>query len=105
MRLKVAVVIVAAGALFALAPGVATARPLTGSGSVTQTSFTITQSRTVGRVTVFSFVETDTLTGTFQGTSQLIGTCLVLPNDDSRCEASETFTGTVAGVAGTVETS
>lgn len=96
-----ALFLVAAAALWA--PAVAQAAPLTASGGVVQTSFTVTGSRTAGGVTFFTFAETDSLTGTFSGTSTLSGECIQRARGPILCRARETFTGTVAGIAGTVD--
>jgi hypothetical protein len=86
-----------------LAPSPATAATrVEVSGSFTQTSFAVTGSRTAGDLTFLSFIETDTLTGSLTGTSLIVGECIVFPSQEAMCKATETFTGTLDGVAGTL---
>jgi hypothetical protein len=90
--------------LLLLGPGAAAAAVLVpASGGFVQTSFAQTNVRTVDGVTLFDFTETDTLTGTFAGTSVLHGACVVRATGAGTCVARETFTGSVAGRAGTAE--
>jgi hypothetical protein len=72
------------------------------SGSFTQTSFTVTGSRSAGNLTFLSFTETDTLTGSLTGTSVIVGECIVFPSQEGMCKGTETFTGTLDGTAGTL---
>jgi hypothetical protein len=75
---------------------------LTATGGFTQTSFTVTGSRTAGGLTFVSFEETDALTGTLSGTSQLVGECIFFPSGEGMCKAEEIFTGTLDGRSGTL---
>ena len=79
------------------------APPVSASGSVTQTSFVVTGSRTADGVTFFSFTETDSLTGSFVGHSEIAGECIQRSTGPILCQAHETFTGTVLGRSGTVD--
>jgi hypothetical protein len=72
------------------------------SGSFTQVGFTVTGSRTAGGLTFLSFTETDALAGSLTGTSALTGECIVFPSQEAMCKATETFTGTLDGTAGTL---
>ena len=86
------------------APGVANAAPPEGaSGTVQQTSFVITGTRTAGGVTFFTFEETDSLSGTFAGTSTLSGECIQRTTGPILCKAQETFTGSILGRSGTAD--
>ena len=76
---------------------------LAASGSVVQTSFVQTNVRTAGGATLFDFTETDTLTGTFSGTSVIHGQCVLRQSGQGTCTARERFTGTVNGQSGTVD--
>jgi len=87
-----------------MAPSAATAATrVAASGTVTQTSFAVTDSRTAGDLTFLSFEETDVLTGTLTGTTVLVGECIVFASGEGMCKARETFTGTVDGMSGTLE--
>ena|SRR5437867_1962945 len=77
--------------------------PIAASGSVVQTSFIPSNARTAGGATLFDFTETDTLTGTFSGTSVIYGQCVLRESGQGVCTARETFTGTVNGESGTVD--
>jgi len=86
------------------APGVANAAPPeAASGTVQQTSFVVTGTRTADGVTFFTFDETDSLSGAFAGTSTLSGECIQRATGPILCKAQETFTGTVLGRSGTVD--
>ena len=89
--------------LLAAHPAAAAGPPSTASGSFTQVSFVPTHFRSAGGVTLFDFTEQDALSGTFSGTSVLHGSCVVRASGQTVCQALETFTGTVAGHAGTVQ--
>jgi hypothetical protein len=91
-----AAVVLMPGRAFAEVPSIAA------SGSYTVTSFVASNSRTEGQVTLFDFTGTEDLTGTFSGTVAFEGSCAVRPAGIASCVARETFTGTVAGPAGTV---
>jgi hypothetical protein len=88
--------------LVVLAPSASAATRVAVSGSFTQVGFTITGSRTAGDLTFFSFTETDVLAGSLSGTSALTGECIVFPSQEAMCKATETFTGTFDGTAGTL---
>jgi hypothetical protein len=88
--------------VLALSPTVAVAQPITASGTFVQNSFEPTNSRTVGAITTFDFIEQDTLSGTFSGTSVINGTCVVQKSGQSICQALEKFTGSVNGASGDV---
>jgi hypothetical protein len=84
--------------------GVANAAPPeAATGTVEQTSFAVTGTRTAGGVTFFTFAETDSLSGAFAGTSTLSGECIQRATGPILCKAQETFTGTVLGRSGTVD--
>jgi len=101
--LPAAVLLLVATLAAALAPSPAMAATRVDiSGSFTQTSFTVTGSRTAGDLTFLSFTETDTLTGSLTGTSVINGECIVFPSQEGMCKATETFTGTLDGTAGTL---
>lgn len=85
-----------------LAPSASAATRVAVSGSFTQVDFAITDSRTAGDLTFFSFTETDVLDGSLTGTSELTGECIVFPSQEAMCKATETFTGTFDGTAGTL---
>jgi hypothetical protein len=86
------------------APGVANAAPPeSASGTVEQTSFVVTGTRTAGGVTFFTFTETDSLSGAFAGNSTISGECIQRATGPILCKAEETFTGTVLGRSGTVD--
>ena len=89
-------------ALLAPSPASAATR-LAASGEFVQTSFTVTGSRVAGSLTFLSFVETDTLTGTLSGTSEIVGECIFFSSGEGMCKAQETFIGTVDGMPGTLE--
>jgi hypothetical protein len=89
-------------AVLLAAPAEAHAVPVAATGTVVQTSFTVTGARTADGVTFFTFAETDTLAGTFSGASVLAGECVQRTSGPILCRARETFTGTVSGIAGTV---
>jgi hypothetical protein len=91
--------------LLLLWPGTAAAAPvlMTASGGFTRTSFTQENVRQIDGITLFDFTETDTLTGTFEGSSVIHGSCIVRATGAGTCLARETFTGKVAGKTGTVE--
>jgi hypothetical protein len=78
------------------------ATPVSASGSVTQTSFTVTGTRSADGVTFFTFTETDRLSGTFTGDSVLSGECIQRSTGPILCQAHETFSGTALGESGTV---
>jgi hypothetical protein len=105
MNLRKAIILMLLVPLLAfMAPSAATAATrLSASGTFTQTSFTVTDSRTAGRLTFLSFEETDVLTGTLTGTTLIVGECIVFASGEGMCKASETFTGTVDGMSGTLE--
>lgn len=85
------------------APSVANAAPpVSASGSVAQTSFVVTGARTADGVTFFTFEETDSLTGTFTGSSTISGDCVQRATGPVLCKALETFIGTILGRSGTV---
>jgi hypothetical protein len=84
-------------------PATAAGPPFAASGTFAQTSFVQSNIRSAGGVTLFDFTEHDTLTGTFVGTTILHGSCVVRASGQAVCQAVETFTGTVAGRAGTVQ--
>jgi Protein of unknown function (DUF3224) len=87
----------------ALTPSSASAASrVTATGSFTQLSFTVTGSRTAGALTFLNFTETDALSGSLTGTSELVGECIVFPSLEAMCKATETFTGTFDGSAGTL---
>jgi Protein of unknown function (DUF3224) len=73
------------------------------SGSFTQTSFVPTVVRQADGVTIIEITEADALTGTFSGTLVVQATCVVRASGQGVCQGRETFTGTVTGRAGTVE--
>jgi Protein of unknown function (DUF3224) len=98
--LAVALIIVLAA--LSVVPALASGPPLAASGAFTQLSFVQTNVRIVGGATLFTFTETDSLSGTFNGTSVIDGACVVRPSQQAVCQAVETFTGTVVGSAGTV---
>ena len=87
--------------LSAAQPAAAAGPPITASGGFTQVSFVQSNVRGAGRTTHFDFTEHDSLTGTFDGTSVIDGSCVVRPSGQTVCHASEEFTGTVAGESGT----
>ena len=90
--------------LVLIIPSAATAAaPVSASGSVTQTSFTVTGSRDADGVTFFTFTETDRLSGTFTGRSVLSGECIQRSTGPILCRADETFSGTVLGESGTAD--
>lgn len=78
--------------------------PITATGSFQQLSFVPSNFKTVGGVTFFDFTEHDSLSGTLSGTSVIQGSCVTLASGESRCQAIETFTGTVAGQGGAGDT-
>jgi hypothetical protein len=87
-----------------VAPGIANAAPPeAASGTVQQTSFVVTGTRTAGGTTFFTFEETDSLSGTFAGTSTLSGECIQRTTGPILCKAQETFTGSILGRSGTVD--
>jgi hypothetical protein len=101
---RIAVVVLLTPLLMIAVPSAAhAAPPVSASGSVTQTSFAVTDTRTVDGVTFFSFRETDSLTGTFLGDSALSGECIQRSTGPILCQAHETFTGTILGRSGTVD--
>jgi len=63
----------------------------------------VTSTGTAGATTFFSFTETDSLTGTFAGTSVINGECIQRVTGPILCKARETFTGTAADRSGTVD--
>jgi hypothetical protein len=85
------------------APAAAAGPPVAASGAVVTTFFEQSNVRTAGAVTRFDFTQHDTLTGTFEGTTVITGACVVQATGAGECHARETFTGTVNGVAGTVD--
>ena len=86
----------------AAGPTVAAAQTISASGTFTQNSFVPSSFRTVGGVTMFDFVEHDSLKGTLVGTTVINGTCVVQTSGDSVCQAVETFTGSVGDASGTL---
>jgi hypothetical protein len=103
MRRRLATGTVLAMAVVAVLASTASAKTMPVSGGVTQTSFVPSDFRTVGKVTFFSFTETDSLTGTFTGTSALTGECVTVLSGTTMCKADETFTSTATGASGTVQ--
>lgn len=102
--LRIAVLAVLTPMLTLAAPSAAhAAPPVSASGSVTQTSFVVTGTRTVDGVTFFSFHETDSLTGTLSGDSAISGECIQRSTGPILCQAHETFAGTVLGRSGTID--
>ena len=97
LPLSVAILVLAASPVAAAGPRIAA------SGGVVQTSFVQSNVRSAGGVTLFDFTEHDSLSGTVSGTSVLQGSCVVRASGRGSCHAVETFTGTVAGQAGTAQ--
>jgi hypothetical protein len=85
------------------APVAAAGPPMTASGSFTQNTFVQSNVRSADGVTLFDFTETDTLTGTFSGTTLIQGHCVIQASGQGTCVARETLTGTAAGQSGTLE--
>lgn len=81
----------------------ASGRQFQASGTFVQTSFEMSNVRSVGSVTTFDFVETDILVGTFNGTDIVQGSCVVRSSGEGVCHAIETFTGTVDGISGELQ--
>lgn len=77
--------------------------PIEATGAYVRTGFAQSNVRSVGKVTMFDFTETQSLTGTFSGTTVLQGSCVVRPALQAVCQAISTFTGTVDGNSGTAE--
>jgi Protein of unknown function (DUF3224) len=88
----------------ALMPNAALAQgpPIAATGAFTLPSFIPSNTRVEGAVTLFDFTGSEDLTGTFSGTALFAGSCVVRPAGIASCLATEHFTGTVAGHAGTV---
>jgi hypothetical protein len=85
---------------FGTAPAAAAGPPIPASGSFQQLSFVASNFRTADGVTFFDFIEHDSLSGTFSGTSVIQGSCLTRASGQTLCQALETFAGTVAGQGG-----
>jgi hypothetical protein len=98
----VAAPLVVAG-LLAAGPAAAGGPPVAASGTFVQNTFSTSNTRTEGAVTMFDFTERDTLAGTFTGTSLIQGTCVVQTSGQSVCTALETFTGQVGSASGTLQ--
>jgi Protein of unknown function (DUF3224) len=101
MRPTVAALALAGALLLAAGPAAAAGPPIAASGSFVQDSFVQSNIRSAGGVTLFDFTEHDTLSGTFGGTSVIEGSCAVQASGRGQCRGVETFTGDVAGQAGT----
>jgi hypothetical protein len=79
------------------------APPLAASGTLTYLSAVFTDVRAAGGNTIIAD-NTDTVayTGTFSGTSTVQGRLIFHPDGSATAEDTETFTGTVNGIPGTV---
>jgi hypothetical protein len=81
----------------------AAAAPLTSaSGTFTTTSATFNSVRSADGNTIIDLSATLAYTGTFNGTSTLHGHLIFHPNGSANFQDTETFTGAVNGVPGTV---
>jgi hypothetical protein len=85
------------------APVAAAGPPKTASGSYTQNTFVQSNVRFADGVMLFDFTETDTLTGTFSGSTFIQGHCVIHASGEGTCAARETLTGTAAGRTGTLD--
>jgi hypothetical protein len=91
-----------------MATNVATAagHPFDASGTSVTTSFDPYNFRFAPPcgcvVTFFDFTAGGTLSGTFQGQFRIEDSCVVPPTGRAACHGTNTFTGTVNGVSGTV---
>ena len=72
------------------------------SGTFTITSANLANPRSAGGNTIFDLTATETWTGTFNGTSIVQGTLIFHPDGSANFHDTDTFTGTVNGVAGSV---
>jgi hypothetical protein len=92
-----------------MATNVATAagHPFDASGTSVTTSFDPYNFRFAPPcgcvVTFFDFTAGGTLSGTFQGQFRIEDSCVVPPTGRAACHGTNTFTGTVNGVSGTVQ--
>jgi hypothetical protein len=87
--------------LLAATGAAAAGPPFEASGTVVATSIVQSNFRSADGVTFFDYREEDTLSGTFSGTSLLQTSCIVRASGQGVCHGGETFSGTVAGEAGT----
>lgn len=85
------------------APVEAAGPPTSARGSFTQDAFVQSNARAADGVTLFDFTETDTLTGTFSGSTVIQGHCVIQASGQGTCVARETLTGTAAGHTGTLD--
>jgi hypothetical protein len=99
---RLVLLIAAVAVVLALAVPVASAEgpPIAASGSFAE-FFVPSNFRTADGVTFFDATGSESLSGTFSGTAVIEGSCVVRPAGQANCLARETFTGTVAGRAGT----
>jgi hypothetical protein len=77
-------------------------KPTSAAGNFVVTSWAITSVRTANGNTFMNFANTETLTGTFVGTSTSAISVIVHPSGDFNVEHIMTFTGTVDGKSGTM---
>jgi hypothetical protein len=76
--------------------------PTSASGTFTYTSCIPNSTRVVGADTIIDFTCTVAYTGTLSGTSTLQGPLIIHADGSTNFHGTETFTGTVNGVPGTV---
>ena len=82
--------------------GATAAPPAPASGDFAATSTTINGVRLAGPNAIIDLTYTVSYTGTLTGTSVVVGTLTAHGNDSGNFRGSETFTGTVNGVPGTL---
>lgn len=100
MKRQAWVAILALLALF-VAPGSASARPVAGTGTITQIGYRIESTEaTAGGATVMYFNEMNSLTGLFSGGTASHGDCKIQASGRTTCRADGAFVGTVDGRAG-----
>jgi hypothetical protein len=77
--------------------------PVSGGGDFAVTSDVVTSSRNADGNTFLTIAMTTDVTGTLAGTIVTDETAVVHPNGVITIQAAETFTGTVDGIAGTLQ--
>lgn len=82
--------------------GSAASPPTSASGTFTTTSATFNSIRSAGGNTIIDLTATVSYSGTFNGTSIVQGTLIFHADGSANFHDTETFTGTVNGVSGTV---
>ncbi len=84
------------------ASGASASPPTAASGTFTYTSSTFNSVRPAGGNLIVDLSATVSYTGTFSGTSTVVGTLILHADGSANFHDVEIFTGTVNGVSGTV---